>query len=120
LAFGVKSPAVAHTAILNNMDVQPKKPRFQFRLSTWFVLVAILAWAMTHWPWVVTDRYYASQTFVESLSGPQEIERHSLNAALIWPALALPAFVTWKAAWSVAERRRRRLAHATLVERSLH
>lgn len=65
---------------------------FQFRLTTWFVLVAILAWAMTEWPWVVT-----AQTIAE--------EQRTLNQALKPPALALAAFVGWKTAWMIAGRR---------------
>jgi hypothetical protein len=33
------------------MRLFPPRRWFQFRLSTWFVLVAILGWAMTCWPW---------------------------------------------------------------------
>ena len=33
---------------------------FQFRVSTWFILLPILAWAMLQWPWV---------SYVAQLSG---------------------------------------------------
>ncbi len=35
------------------MRVVPPRHWFQFKLSTWFVLVAILAWAMIQWPSVM-------------------------------------------------------------------
>ncbi len=33
-------------------NTAPRRRWFQFKLSTWFVLVGILAWAMMEWPWV--------------------------------------------------------------------
>ena len=38
------------------MRFRPSRRWFQFRLSTWFVLVAILGWAMTCRPYVITHR----------------------------------------------------------------
>ena len=32
------------------MRFRPSRRWFQFRLSTWFVLVAILAWGIVCWP----------------------------------------------------------------------
>lgn len=34
------------------MSEKPRRRWFQFRLSTWLVLVAIAAWAMACWPWL--------------------------------------------------------------------
>lgn len=33
------------------MNAKPQRRWFQFRLSTWFVLIAIVAWAMALRPW---------------------------------------------------------------------
>jgi hypothetical protein len=44
------------------MDEKPKRRWFQFRLSTWFVLVAILAWGMVARPLLDFD---ASSLLIE-------------------------------------------------------
>jgi hypothetical protein len=107
------------------MRFLPPRRWFQFRLSTWFVLVAILAWAMTHWP-TYWDGYseYINHWPADRITF---IDANTLHFAygglgryiLFWrfklfleaflvPALALAAFLAWKAAWAVVERR---LAH---------
>jgi len=117
------------------MRYLPSRRWFQFRLSTWFVLVAILCWAMAIRPWAT---WYTEQGVVRTfgepklpfgarvvwIHGPDEgppdaaaippahlWERNILrvNPRLAWPALALAAFVAWKVAWAVVERRRTRL-----------
>ena len=85
---------------------------FQFRLSTWFVLVAILAWAMTCRPyytfidgwWKHMDERGSTWSRGPLPISPDEVR---MNPQLVWPALALATFLTWKAAWAVIERRRR-------------
>ena len=92
------------------MSEGPAKRRwFQFRLASWFVLVAILAWAMSLKP----EFRYKHSTGLSG--GPPDIfifeffyvsPDRSINhwefwaigiSALLWPALALVAFVAWKA-----------------------
>lgn len=109
------------------MRFSPWRRWFQFRLSTWFVLVAILAWAMTcrpYYGWTITRR---SGTPIEITGIVEEqlavhrikvtklgrdaagrnafIEyREQINRQLAWPALALLSFLAWKAAWGIAPR----------------
>jgi hypothetical protein len=95
------------------MRLLPLRRWFQFRLSTWFVLVAILGWAMvvretTHTYEVrAFDAYrlrskrdlrvsYDSKRDVTTIS-----YRQWRPDAMAWPALALVAFLSWKAAWAI-------------------
>ncbi|MBL9124086.1 MAG: hypothetical protein JNG90_10675 [Planctomycetaceae bacterium] len=93
------------------------QPRwYQFRLSTWFVLVAILAWAMLYWPWVTTNVGWLPPTkklprnFVHPhLTQPlQRIETRSLNPRLLGPGVSLAAFAGWQGARRIVQRRRAR------------
>jgi hypothetical protein len=108
------------------MRLSPPRRWLQFRLSTWFVLVAILALAMARWPYF--DEFGAlveliNATVRSSTGGvdpPYHIPYWGLGQflwfwklklsveQLKWPALALAAFLAWKAAWAVVERRRRK------------
>ena len=112
------------------MDEKPKRRWFQFRLSAWFVLVAILAWAMTCRPLYVVgegvievsrgefvanwiDLHYGAFEMDDgSLRYFRKFEHRGLNQRLYWPALALAAFLAWKAAWAIGPRlvRRRKSA----------
>ncbi len=101
------------------MPHSPRR-RFQFRLSTWFVLVAIVEWpwvikkqSLMTWPangQLVVQRAAAYTAFRES--GPDLpnmiiFEKpYSPSANLLYPALALVAFVGWKAAWAIGRRER--------------
>lgn len=81
------------------MDDRPKRRWLQFRLSTWFVLVAILVWA-------IVDPIYTKR--VEMGTHPftgnhVEVIRQRINFR---PILGLLAFLAWKAFWAVVERRR--------------
>jgi hypothetical protein len=76
---------------------------FQFRLSTWFVLVAIMAWTMAEWPWVRSYSLWSGYVFVK----PLFMTQRRLNPALLYPALALAMFVVWKVAWLFVGRRRK-------------
>jgi hypothetical protein len=86
---------------------------YQFRLGTWFVLTAILAWAMTEWPWVRFPepvslpalKYVGRKEILITPWKPPYRER-IVNPGLLYPALALAAFVGWKAAWAIAQRRK--------------
>ncbi|MBX9787346.1 MAG: hypothetical protein K2Y37_00390 [Pirellulales bacterium] len=108
------------------MDSKPTRPWFRFRLSTVLILTAILAWGMALRPffWKQLDIYAwpigrpipadalvsKGGTFAEgTVVADQYIayERSILSPRLKWPALALAAFLAWKAAWGVFERRRR-------------
>ena len=102
---------------------KPSRRWFQFRLSSWFVLVAILAWAMLRWPDMDWDEYWILLP-IPNTAGPQPEEYRKAfvfevlelrcycwtyswpNPVAKWPALALAAFVGWKAAALVLNRRR--------------
>jgi hypothetical protein len=106
-------------------DLTP--PSMPLRLSTVLILTAILAWGMACDPILVTrqtirwrdakdgqfDRLLFSRQIREDPSRPgvhTDIVDEtwiSINKSLAWPALALVAFLAWKAVWAVAERRRR-------------
>jgi hypothetical protein len=110
-------------------DRAPLRRWFQFRLSTWFVLVAILAWAMWLRPWAYLQ-VYDNPTVLLNLGGwpgsdhpdyfqisLQSAHARSMrgialgigpNPAILYPALALAAFIGWKTAWPIVERRRKR------------
>jgi hypothetical protein len=98
------------------MPFLPLRRWFQFRLSTWFVLVAIIAWAMTcrpyYWEIFGSTIEPASIGFNDAdpyhLNEPSREHRKKFNPSLRWPALALTAFLTWKAAWAVGPRLIRR------------
>jgi hypothetical protein len=79
------------------MQEKPRRRWFQFKLSTVLILTAIAAWGMAIPPLVVTG-YSGTLTHLD--------EVRSVNPTLGWPALALAAFLAWKAAWAVVERRR--------------
>lgn len=76
---------------------------FQFRLSTWLVLVGILAWMMACQPYWVPG--YRGKGIPP--------DAWLLNPQFKWPALALVAFMGWKTFWLVRERRRERSTIAT-------
>lgn len=111
------------------MRFLPRRRWFQFSLSKWFVLVAILAWAMMEWPWIVylvdpvphplDPADYTPQEWLflntrHSYMGWKPAEAHyvlrRLIPRLIYPALTLVGFVGWKAAWAVRRRIRGRTA----------
>ncbi len=95
------------------MPILPPRRWYQFRLTTWFVLVAILGWAMTYWPWVVIHREVKIRPLIEEEIGSgshsgtftyTDLDIEIPNRAILWPALALATFVGWKAAWAVGQR----------------
>jgi len=98
------------------MRFLPPRRWFQFRLSTWFVLVAILGWAMACRPWWVNefDIDESSPRLVtgDITQGIYLVDKSHVNGQLLQPASALAVFLAWKAAWAVVERRRRRSAAA--------
>lgn len=85
------------------MPILAPRRCFQFRLSTWFVLVGILAWAMV----------------IRSATPPAPIHFGHKDVLLIpfkptfsekgefplmYPTLALAAFAGWKVAWAIGRR----------------
>ncbi len=78
---------------------KPKRRWFRFRLSTVLILTAIVAWGMARWPLLEEDYYLMLRAI--PYPGP------SRPFPLKGPLLALAAFLAWKAAWAVVERRRR-------------
>jgi hypothetical protein len=103
------------------MDEKPKRRWFQFRLSTWFVLVAIFGWAfLLHSKvifWYDSIPVAMSNSSVQlgaainwQPTGRTVYWQVTIGIELLYPALALAAFLAWKTAWAVVERRRRRSA----------
>ena len=88
------------------MPILPPRRWLQFQLSTWFVLVTILAWALSIWPWFVTS--HTSHVVYKTNGDPDylSIDEDLLlpSPAYIYPALALAAFVGWKAALAIGRR----------------
>ncbi len=106
---------------------------FRFRLSTVLILTAIAAWAMACWPWIVTETFQGSPSYIQlpsSIQSPADFDGayyqwlgrrkpiggplwlltyrvDYLNPRVLGPIAALAAFLAWKAAWVVIERRRR-------------
>jgi hypothetical protein len=96
----------------------PLPPRrwYQFKLSTWFVLVAIMAWAVAlrpvylfesgggaapfaprHTKLLLIHVYYGS-------SGGHFCQVAFYVPRLLWILVPLVAFVGWKAAWAAGRR----------------
>jgi len=87
------------------MDEKLKRGWFRFRLSTVLILTAILACGMAIG--------FTVTIFIAEPPAYWMPRRYArLNPKLIGPALALAAFLAWKAAWVVVERRRRLSAAA--------
>jgi hypothetical protein len=86
------------------MNAQPKRRWFRFRLSTVLILTAIAAWGMAC-PLFETVTIFQRRQMI--VSGTP-IRR--LSEPGILPIAALAAFLAWKAAWAVFERRRRQPA----------
>ncbi len=93
----------------------------RFRLSTWFVLAAILCWAMATRPWIVETQVTqnlgalkssvtagSSQVLIVPIQLTTSRLSRTINVALVWPALALLTFIAWKAAWAIRRRRTNR------------
>lgn len=85
----------------------PPRRWFQFRLSTWFVLVGIVAWALVSQPFVVESLGPRAGIMSGPPWDPIYVVERRPNLKLIYPALALAAFLSWKLLWLVVERRRR-------------
>ncbi len=78
---------------------------FQFKLSTWFVLTVITAWAMTQWPWIVDSvdyRVVGTDARGKLIWKSEDIT--ILNPALLWPGIVFVAFLIWKTAWPMMQR----------------
>jgi hypothetical protein len=135
--------------MMARMRLLPPRPWFQFRLTTWFVLVALLAWAMMLRPYYTNGRLFMvlvdPKIAAESRRQPFISNRIDVNnwgmsireqtarqgkrpdfgfdnydirvwywrsrltlERLAYPALALAAFVGWKAASALWRSRARR------------
>lgn len=94
------------------MEEKPKRHWFQFRLSTWLVLIGILAWFMATGPEFRFDHdepAYAdsidgwSGTFSIGHPSPPTFEALGITyffpSELRWPVLALSVFLAWKYLW---------------------
>ncbi|MBX9789622.1 MAG: hypothetical protein K2Y37_11965 [Pirellulales bacterium] len=122
------------------MNEQPTRRQatarwFRFRLSTVLILTAIAAWAMATRPFVMLVEPNAPKSvyrwitipwgtiFVEVQRSPGVVDcmrfEKVLNPQLVLVAVIFAAFLAWKAAWAVVERRRRS-ARATPPGRPLH
>ena len=88
------------------MAEQPKKRWFRFRLSTVLILTAIAAWAMACWPsygdlWI----RFAKRPQIPPIPTPFWIFAPAATVGdILWPALALLAFLAWKVAWAIGPR----------------
>jgi len=92
----------------NRADGKSRFRRIQFRLTTWFVLVGILAWAMWQPP-IMRFRIGSDGSLVRAydwLNTSRADEDYFFpNAYFIFPVLALAAFVGWKGFWLLRNRR---------------
>ena len=84
------------------MSEQPKRRWYQFRLSTVLILIAIAAWAMAL-PAYVPGPPKMSDIWPIPAGRPIELQ---LNRDLVWPTIALAAFLLGKAARAIVERTR--------------
>ncbi len=93
------------------MTIPPRR-WFQFKLSTWFVLVGITAWVMMLKPFFSSESLTAGQLTgrnglyvnigMESWeNAPYLLFRIGPAPELAGPVIALLAFVGWKAAWAI-------------------
>jgi hypothetical protein len=111
------------------MQFAPLLRRFRFRLTTVLILTAILAWGMATRPFFLTrdelivapnaphevpSRFNARLLRSWKIAGTQfyVLRYFDFNPSLGWPTSALALFLVWKAAWAVADRRRRQPATA--------
>jgi hypothetical protein len=122
------------------MDAKPKRRWFRFRLSTVLILTAIAAWGMSCRPWIKFDTaggliapsvpYVPWNVRLDIDGVPDQLDSHTMTievtygsprrvrwwqagygpTRIVWPCLALAAFLAWKTAWAVVERRRRQSA----------
>ena len=86
------------------MEVSAPRRRFRFRLSTVLILTAILAWAMAI--------PYETWRYIDGSTG-DTWTRYYPSPGHIYPAIVLAAFLIWKFARAVIERRRRQIVAKT-------
>jgi hypothetical protein len=93
----------------------PSRRFLQFQLSTWFVLIAIVAWAMSLGPHVQwSDRALRAEYSGEIIVAIYIVPEHGAGltqrwlyfgpSKLMWPALAFFAFLGLKALAPIIER----------------
>src|SRR5664279_1975087 len=101
------------------MPIPPRRRWFQFGLSSLFVLVAIVALATRAWQWVIVyvdmEHPIPATSADYSVAEWQELmatrftkpEKYNFlrqpNPELVWPALAIVAFIAWKSARLIVE-----------------
>ena len=73
------------------MRFLPPRRWFQFRLSTWFVLVATLVGLMISWPWIIVRS--GNEIVGEKWASP--------NPKLLMPIVTTLLFLAWKTAWVI-------------------
>ena len=105
----------------------PPRRWFQWKLSTWFVLVAGVAWTLAMRPYLgyqgrnpptmnmlIGDIEGRHSVLVLAITGPGQDRLYAVIIGpfpwLFIPALALAAFVGWKAAWTIWRRSYDRIA----------
>jgi hypothetical protein len=106
-----------------NHDGMPNSSRrrwFQFRLTTWFVLVGILCWGLACWPWWTTrwepNELSKAMTQAFAKVGIEHRVRattshRTYNPAFLWPIRGLMVFLAYKCVrrwWSAAEQQEQR------------
>jgi hypothetical protein len=114
------------------MDEKLKRLWFQFRLSTWFVLLAILGWTM-YFGLPFGAQYWNDANGITTHGGFGRLPLNQRGEPGYWtipvftsatsryklifyiyhiglPALVLAALLAWKATWAMVERRRRKAA----------
>jgi hypothetical protein len=100
------------------MDEKPKRRWFRFRLSTVLILTAIVAWAMATRPHVILRTWknfglspeykwfvrITAATVNPNGTFDERCMEVLIPAMSLWPAIALAAFLAWKAAWALGPR----------------
>ena len=100
---------------MTDTPTPPRRRWFRFSLRTILIMTAIAALAMSVWPWILHRPKWGTTYYIDSKGVEQELkfgkvpELWYVNSNLIFPAIALTAFVTWKLWFRFANRRRSEL-----------
>lgn len=76
---------------MTELTQRSRRRWFKLRLSTWFVLMGILTWAMTCWPWIVTRPQW--ELCPPNKPSPVGFDRSTYPGRWIWLATREPAYV---------------------------
>jgi hypothetical protein len=108
------------------MDETPMRHLFRFRLSTVLILTALAAWAMACRP-IFSSRHFGGNSWRRGYAWALDIDVYEIDPngdtsgwafeliispAMLYPALALAAFLAWKTTRALIEYRRRQAAAA--------